>query len=268
MGEAQTVVKAGSVEIDTEQLGKALTAATGRAQEAEVAEIRDRAEREISEAYEDAVTTFAVAAVAAVLAASPFVAASVFLASGTAVVGVGVVVAGPVLAAAVSAARTVDPGVDESAFATMVRTLRDQVVHDLEDEAGIVVHNALVLTRGRSEAEQGRAIREALDPKGSRWKVHIERTSATLATAAVAEGVAVGAAEVQRRTGRRIALRWRDRGDGKVRPTHRRANGQVRPVGERFDVGMAKLRWPGDPLAPAEERSNCRCVLIPTRRRE
>ena len=257
-----STVKAGAVEIDTDRLGRALTAAAGRAQEAEVAEIRDRAETEIRRKYEDAVTTFAVAAVAATLAASPFVAASVLLASGVAVVSVGVVVAGPVLAAALAAARTVAPDVTEDAFAGMVRALRDQVVHDLEDEARIVVHNALIETRGRSEAEQGRAVRETLDPKGSRWQARIERTSATLATAAVAEGVAVGAAEAQRRNGRRLALRWRSRGDSKVRASHRRANGQVQPVGARFQVGTSMLRWPGDPLGPPDETINCRCVLV------
>ena len=249
----------------TPEQARALVAAVGEVrQETDIAEIRDRAEREIQRDYAETVSTFNAAVVGAVLAASPFVAASVGLAAGVAVVSVGVVMTGPVLAAAVAAARVVAPDVDEGAFAGMVRTLRDRVARDLEDEARAAVSDALTETRGRSEAWQGKAVREALHPKSARWQSHIERVASTAATAAVNEGIAVAAAGVQQRTNRRVVLRWRTRGDSKVRASHRRANGQVRAVGERFQVGTSKLRWPADPLGPPRETISCRCLLVPT----
>lgn len=58
---------------------------------------------------------------------------------------------------------------------------------------------------------------------------------------------------------------WVSRRDGRVRPTHVTADGQVRPVGEPFLVGAALLEYPGDPSGlpgTAGEVANCRCGLI------
>lgn len=51
--------------------------------------------------------------------------------------------------------------------------------------------------------------------------------------------------------------------DARVRPSHIRANGQRRKIGDPFVVGGARLERPGDPRGPAEEVINCRCVLAP-----
>lgn len=58
---------------------------------------------------------------------------------------------------------------------------------------------------------------------------------------------------------------WISRRDGRVRPTHVAADGQVRPIGEAFRVGGFELQYPGDPTglpATAGEVHNCRCGLI------
>ena len=47
-----------------------------------------------------------------------------------------------------------------------------------------------------------------------------------------------------------------------ARPTHMAANGQIREMGEPFDIGGVPMMFPGDPEAPAEEVINCRCVRI------
>lgn len=82
------------------------------------------------------------------------------------------------------------------------------------------------------------------------------------ATATV-EGAQTTTAEaaVDAGTLRAVNRTWRSRRDERVRETHRVAHGQVQPVGEPFTIGTARLRYPGDPLAPFRETANCRCRL-------
>src|SRR5690606_12180630 len=47
--------------------------------------------------------------------------------------------------------------------------------------------------------------------------------------------------------------------DSKTRRSHFAADGQRVPLGGRFKVGRADLRFPGDSSGPAEETINCRC---------
>lgn len=57
---------------------------------------------------------------------------------------------------------------------------------------------------------------------------------------------------------------WRDARDNRVRETHEAMNGQVVRFGELFESPSgARLRYPGDPNAPAAERINCRCWREP-----
>ena len=39
------------------------------------------------------------------------------------------------------------------------------------------------------------------------------------------------------------------------------ADGQVRGIGQQFNVGGALLAYPGDPNGPAEQTIQCRCTL-------
>lgn len=58
--------------------------------------------------------------------------------------------------------------------------------------------------------------------------------------------------------------RWQTREDERVRATHEEANGQMRRLGETFDVGGYPVRHPSDPLAPPAVSRWCRCWLIYT----
>jgi len=50
--------------------------------------------------------------------------------------------------------------------------------------------------------------------------------------------------------------------DGRERPTHASANGQTVGVYEQFSIGGGRAMHPGDDNLPAEERIQCRCVLV------
>ena len=56
--------------------------------------------------------------------------------------------------------------------------------------------------------------------------------------------------------------RWLATEDGRTRPTHRHADGQVRPLSQPFQVGEAALMYPGDPSGPPHEVIFCRCALL------
>lgn len=59
-----------------------------------------------------------------------------------------------------------------------------------------------------------------------------------------------------------MEMMWLATDDERTRPTHRTADGQRVPVGSYFSVGMADLRFPGDPRGPAQEVIQCRCSTL------
>lgn len=56
------------------------------------------------------------------------------------------------------------------------------------------------------------------------------------------------------------SVEWVSAEDGRVRPTHSAADGQVIRDGEKFVVGDSRADYPGDPTLPAKERVRCRCT--------
>jgi hypothetical protein len=60
----------------------------------------------------------------------------------------------------------------------------------------------------------------------------------------------------------RVVRVWHSTHDSRVREWHASMEGQEREPGDGFEDGLGNLvRYPGDPLAPAETRINCRCTL-------
>ena len=51
--------------------------------------------------------------------------------------------------------------------------------------------------------------------------------------------------------------------DGRERPEHAAANGQVVEQGEAFSVGGERLKFPGDPAGSPWNTINCRCTQLP-----
>lgn len=55
---------------------------------------------------------------------------------------------------------------------------------------------------------------------------------------------------------------WLAVDDPRTRPTHRAADGQMRPLDVPFFVGGVNMDRPGDPTAPPSETISCRCTTI------
>jgi uncharacterized protein with gpF-like domain len=70
-------------------------------------------------------------------------------------------------------------------------------------------------------------------------------------------------AESAERIGYKLKKQWLAANDRRVRPAHRKANGQIRELDELFDVGGEKLMHPHDPNGTRENTYLCRCVAIP-----
>jgi HK97 family phage portal protein len=61
-------------------------------------------------------------------------------------------------------------------------------------------------------------------------------------------------------TGLPLMKEWISTRDDRTRDTHEEVNGQTREFDEFYDVGKAKLLFPGDPNGPADEVIQCRCT--------
>lgn len=58
-----------------------------------------------------------------------------------------------------------------------------------------------------------------------------------------------------------VAKQWISKDDARVRNSHADADGQIRRIGEPFQVGFSLMQQPQDPLAAAFEVVNCRCRM-------
>lgn len=97
---------------------------------------------------------------------------------------------------------------------------------------------------------------EAAHRRGGNWLLMSGNTlaNALINDAALREAIRLGVTHVQ----------WISRRDGRVRPSHVRADGQVRRTGDHFRVGLFNMLHPGDPADLPDswpEVANCRCGL-------
>jgi F like protein len=56
--------------------------------------------------------------------------------------------------------------------------------------------------------------------------------------------------------------RWLATEDHRTRPDHVKADGQVVPFSQPFDVGGYPMMYPHDPAGPPQEVINCRCTML------
>lgn len=87
------------------------------------------------------------------------------------------------------------------------------------------------------------------------------RNARTATTAAECAG-RIDTYQKAKSMGIKIKQQWLATLDGKTRHEHRMLDGQTVDIGEPFEVGGYKIRYPGDPSAPGRLIYNCRCTLI------
>lgn len=118
-------------------------------------------------------------------------------------------------------------------------------------------------TNGETQQQITARVDRALTYAGSEWWPNRARVIAQTEThRAWQAGILASALYYEPQTGPGWVKEWHTEMDGRERPSHKRANGQVRSLNEPFEVGGALLRYPGDPTAPADEVINCRCDMI------
>lgn len=111
--------------------------------------------------------------------------------------------------------------------------------------------------------QRRRELYQLQDAADRQWQWRAERIARTETVGAFNGGEYAAADAQSTLFGDRLGLEWWATRDTRTRTTHRKAHGQVVPVGTRFDVGQAQLLYPGDPSVDApQEVINCRCVAI------
>lgn len=143
----------------------------------------------------------------------------------------------------------------------------DRLVDDIAER---VIADRVLVTTARREV---RAIRQSIAaaPPRDPGELSLEREAARRFTAVLyaqmVDNLAPLIEEVKPAwlpPTLRLRKTWITRMDSRVRPLHRRLHGRTKTVGEdfwRWPVSGMRLRWPGDPEAPADAVANCRCIL-------
>lgn len=113
--------------------------------------------------------------------------------------------------------------------------------------------------RARFVREVTEALKQTDQPEpGEVDEVQVERVTRWLGTFTVNDATWSGSGARGTRN-----KRWTTMHDPAVRETHAVVDGQTRPIAAPFNVGGYELRFPGDPVGPAEIWINCRCVIQP-----
>jgi hypothetical protein len=105
------------------------------------------------------------------------------------------------------------------------------------------------------------ALRNKDDRWSRRWWPKVSEIARTLAVS-VLNAATSAAGEVMAQAGEQLFKQWWSTQDSKVREAHRRAHGQTRAVEEKFLVGGFAMDFPGDPTAPPDLTTNCRCSVL------
>lgn len=117
------------------------------------------------------------------------------------------------------------------------------------------------VSAGETHAQLQQRMRDLFKLSGTQLgEARAERIARTEATAAFNAGV-MAAAESMSGEDKPLVKQWMTRRDARVREAHADADGQLQLIADPFQVGGVEMRFPGDPLGPADLTINCRCIM-------
>ncbi|MGI5292710.1 ADP-ribosyltransferase [Nonomuraea polychroma] len=99
-----------------------------------------------------------------------------------------------------------------------------------------------------------------LEDADRQWLPHVDAITRTEVSGALVGGT-WSAAMARQEAGEPLWKEWLATPDGRTRPSHAAADGQIQRVHEPFHVGDALLQHPVDPDGPPDETISCRCGL-------
>lgn len=138
----------------------------------------------------------------------------------------------------------------------LLRNMPNEVFNEIRDEIAKGTAN------GDSTQTIAERINTILDANGQNWKNRANVIAVTEVNGAYNAGWFASAQRAQSDLGTPMTKRWIASRDTHVRPTHKAADGQVRPLLTPFTVGTWPMQYPGDKAGPPEEVINCRCTAV------
>ena len=143
-------------------------------------------------------------------------------------------------------------------------TVSNRMVRTVDSTFDLVARQVSIgANLGEGAAEIADRVDEVLSTtKTERWPNRATVVARTETMGALNAGRQDAFAAVAEELATPFEQMWVATVDRRVRPTHRRADGQRVPTGQPFIVGGASLRFPGDPLGPGKECIQCRCTTI------
>lgn len=179
-----------------------------------------------------------------------------------------------------------DPSVNEAAIsmrhmASMVNRAKDQaqrIVNAIDREMRIELERAgaasAIADDGTGHPVAGKAALDDIETKAEkvtgvtagmvgRYRARIPAMANVNTNVVAEEARHESIIDRMLDTGGQLKQEWNSLMDGRERPAHHEAHGQIRNIDEPFEVGGALLRFPGDSGlgAPLSMTINCRCFL-------
>lgn len=115
---------------------------------------------------------------------------------------------------------------------------------------------AKLVAEGVGEVEMGRAIRKEVEGM-SVWRSRLIARTESHASVMASQQSIIEDMELPE-----YFKEWMSGSDGRVRKSHKQADGQIVKPKETFKVGSDDLRFPGDRRGSAKEVIACRCVTV------
>ncbi len=139
--------------------------------------------------------------------------------------------------------------------------VHNRMVRTTDDVFGLVAGEvARGATAGASMPDIADRVDEVLSATGTeRWRSRAVTVARTEGVGSLNAGRHDSFEAVAEELGEPMEHMWISTIDSRTRSSHAGADQMRVPLGEPFNVGGADLRYPGDPLGPAEEVINCRC---------